>query len=168
MRSIQQQRRGAEYHSPEYGAKQQWWWNGRRPRDHVEHVNGRCAHGYRVRRGLWWHFNTQQQCRSPSSINLSDNAAAENLVSFGHKGSDLILNGGHSFEVFNGGALAIFSDSNMSLNSGGPFIYVPSPVSSVLLGAVGTLNFNGGSFSLPNNDLGLAAATVQVGSVSPP
>jgi hypothetical protein len=56
------------------------------------------------------------------------------------------------------GGLAISAD-----NAGGPFINVPGAASSVLLGAVGAMDF-AGAFSLPNNNLGLAAATIQVDS----
>jgi filamentous hemagglutinin family protein len=100
---------------------------------------------------------------TPGNIGIVDGAMAGNSVRFSHGGSDLVLTASHSFEVDNGGDLAILAGSNMTLNAGGPFINVPGAASSVLLGAVGAMDF-AGAFSLPNNNLGLAAATIQVDS----
>jgi hypothetical protein len=97
---------------------------------------------------------------TPSIINLTDGATADTRVSFLHKGSDLVMSGAHSFEVFNGGDLAIFAGANMTLN-GGPSIVLPSSTSSVLLGADGNMTFQTGTpFALPNNNLGMVAGGI--------
>ena len=93
-----------------------------------------------------------------SSVTIADHGSAGNRVAFQQTGSDLVMaTGTHSFTVDNGGDLAIFAGGNMVSNSGGPSILLANPGSSVLMGANGNMDFVGGSFSLPNNNLGLVA-----------
>ncbi|MBI5109887.1 MAG: filamentous hemagglutinin N-terminal domain-containing protein [Rhodocyclales bacterium] len=88
----------------------------------------------------------------PTTITLIDTAATNSAIGFGHRGSALVLNAGHSFSTAGGDIFVTAPDNNLSY-SGGSFTGA-----STLLAANGSLTV--ASAMSVMGDVGLAAGTV--------
>jgi filamentous hemagglutinin family protein len=88
----------------------------------------------------------------PTTISLIDNATTNSAVSFTHRGSSLVLNGGHSFSTVGGDIFVAAPENNLTYYGAG------FTGASTLLAANGNLTVASSMFVM--GDLGLSAGTV--------
>lgn len=91
---------------------------------------------------------------APATVTLTDNASANSLVSFAHRGSALTLTALHNFSTLGGDIFVAAPDSNL--------IYSGSGISgtSILLAANGNLTVASPISAAYGGDLGLSAGSV--------
>lgn len=88
----------------------------------------------------------------PTNITLIDNATTNSAVSFTHRGSSLVLNGGHTFSTVGGDIFVAAPENNLT------YYGASFTGASTLLAANGNLTVASSMFVM--GDLGLSAGTV--------